>query len=1062
MSNFDSTARDLAKKAKEKKDKRQDNKQHCTKISQGLDKFNKSSVDRAIWELVQNARDLSDDCKIEIQLNEDYFIFSHNGNSFTPDTLGSLVKQVSSEEKEDPSKVGQYGTGFITTHLFGRIIDIEGSFQLDPDNNPEYFVDLNDFVIDRTFEEIDEFVEKLCNQLDAIDRLMDKPVTKIYREMTRLKYKLYDKTLEENAKIAIKNAIKLVPYVIALNPNIKEFVINDKLSNIHVSFSQKTPANENGLDYIPIEIKDFVNDKNSYTKNIYYLSNLRNDIKIILPLKKSFVTEDINDIPKLFLYFPLLGTENWGVNFIIHADNFIPLEPRNGLFLAEENPNTIKKEEQNKSLIHEASNLIFEYLNNSIENISQTLNLAKIEFDCNLKNDELNKYYSELQKQWTDVFEELYMIPTSIGYKSIKSSDNFVIFDSQIVKSLSEENQTYLDTVYKYAAKSWTVPDSKEIIEWSKIIYNWFNKDEEDYVCSIEGIVKNNVDWENGELHDFLLYIKESGNSTLFDKYALIPNRNNELRLKENLLNAKTITQDLYNLVKNIIPEMSGKFVDDDYSDIAVFPSYSRDDLKNSLSAKIGEEKKCFQNNKTLRDDFEKFLLSYCCAFPTEGSNSLRRNIMPVFCRILQQPFVEKIIPSLTADENLYELAFNCIVENMLMNISFKEKDWVENNFNDLSIIHEYLSQSRSHIDIIKKYGFFPSDNYLLHIPNELKVEKNIPNELKEIYNKVFLDKTIQECLVHKDIANYYSQNNEKKVLEFEELKGETVAKLIDEKLAEDNYRSSITLDIIAMLDNNELKDYFKNIDKNKAAIFIERIDENKKVSVYELMKIDDQDTLECFAELSKNPQIKSILAKATDLIWREGNKKADFEFKYEVGTRIENLIRERLKEEIKSINLFFDIPKYDQTTEIGVEDIQNGQDIIVILNNEPIYYIEIKSKWNFSEPAYMSKNQMKKAVQNNDKYSLCCVDLSETDKSEDRHYPPIDTIIGNIYIHNEIGSDLEPLLSGVIDADNDSSESRIKIDGDYRAAIRKKYFVDGTGFDSLITKICTEIKSKI
>ncbi len=1060
MSDFDTIARKSAKDAKKEKDKRQNNKQHCTKISQGLDDFDKSSADRAIWELVQNARDLSNNCKIEIALNNDYFIFSHNGAPFTPDTLGSLVKQVSSEEKEDPNKVGQYGTGFITTHLFGRIIMIDGSFQLDPDNNPEYFVDLNDFTIDRTFDEIDEFVKKLCNQLDEIDKLMDNPVTTSCREMTRLKYKLSDNTFKENAKTAINNGIKLVPYVIALNPNIKEFIIKDDLSDIHISFTQKEPSNENGLEYIPIEIIDFKNVEMNRIENIYYLSNTKRNIKVILPLVNSSNTKDIGEIPKIFLFFPLLGTENWGVNYIIHSEDFIPLEARNGLFLAEENPNTIKKEENNKKLINEASILVFDYLKDNIQNLSKTINIAKIQFNTNTNKEDLSKYYLELQKEWTQIFEELPMIPTSEGYLSIKNSNNFLVFDSQIVETVSKMDEDFLNTVYKYATKNYILPNPDEIIEWSNIIYNWYEKDIEDYVCNIENIVKNNDDWTDSELHNFLLFIKESGNKDLFDKYPLIPNREGELKLKEDLVYAETITDELYELVKTIVPDSTNKFLDPKYSDIAVYGTYTRDDLKNSLSAKISEEKRCFQNNKTLSVAFENPLLKFCCSFSTKGSSSLRRNIMPIFCELLQQPFEEIIISSITSDENLHELAFNTIVEDLFLQIALKERDWIQNNFEKLVIIHENFSQSKTHIDLIKKYSIFPSENLSLHITSELKIEDNIHEDLKEFYNKLFTEKNIQDYLLHQEIKAFYSPDNEKRVFEFETLKGETVAKQIDDKLAEDGYKNNITLDIIKKLDNDELKNLFKNIDKNKASIFIERIDENKKSSVYELMKIDDKETLDCFAELSKNPRIRSILAKASDIIWKEDNQKADFEFKYEIGTRIEKLIKERLTEEIDTNSLYLDKPTYDETREIGVENIQNGQDIIVYFKEVPVYYIEIKSKWNFLEPAHMSKNQMIAAIKYANKYSLCCVDLSEIENIEERHYPQIDTIINNIYIHNEIGNDLKPLLSGVIDADNDESENRIKIDGDYRASIRKKYFTSGSDFDSLITTIYNEIIS--
>lgn len=97
-----------------------DMKQHANKIIQGIKKLDNNDANRAIWELFQNALDLSEECNIHIKLTESTFEFSHNGDPFTPMTLDCLFKQVSSKTLEEKKQeinendpVGQYGTGFI-------------------------------------------------------------------------------------------------------------------------------------------------------------------------------------------------------------------------------------------------------------------------------------------------------------------------------------------------------------------------------------------------------------------------------------------------------------------------------------------------------------------------------------------------------------------------------------------------------------------------------------------------------------------------------------------------------------------------------------------------------------------------------------------------------------------------------------------------------------------------------------------------------------------------------------------------------------------------------------
>lgn len=98
---------ELLRKQAEEKDRQLDLIQHCTKISQGLENLPRNAGDRAIWELVQNACDLSKECHIRMTLKKDEFAFSHKGTPFNYETLSSLIRQVSSAKKQ----IRQYRDG---------------------------------------------------------------------------------------------------------------------------------------------------------------------------------------------------------------------------------------------------------------------------------------------------------------------------------------------------------------------------------------------------------------------------------------------------------------------------------------------------------------------------------------------------------------------------------------------------------------------------------------------------------------------------------------------------------------------------------------------------------------------------------------------------------------------------------------------------------------------------------------------------------------------------------------------------------------------------------------
>ena len=163
------------------------------------------------------------------------------------------------------------------------------------------------------------------------------------------------------------------------------------------------------------------------------------------------------------------------------------------------------------------------------------------------------------------------------------------------------------------------------------------------------------------------------------------------------------------------------------------------------------------------------------------------------------------------------------------------------------------------------------------------------------------------------------------------------------------------------------------------------------------------------------------------------------------IGKEIEKRFRRYLQTE-----LLVEWREIDKPMEVN--DIQNGQDIIIKYNGEIIYFIEVKSKWNFDQPAHMSTNQMRQAVLNQDCYALCCVDLTEhgasnLDSLEDK------IIVDNTYVHLDIGKKLKFFLERIVD-DNSDEETHLKIK-DYQSSLNKGFFTSGArGLEPLIDAI--------
>ena len=68
------------------------------------------------------------------------------------------------------------------------------------------------------------------------------------------------------------------------------------------------------------------------------------------------------EIARLFLYYPLIGSEDFGLNFIINCNKFSPTEPRDGIHLQSNKDQVKDQEKANREIIKKVSQLIFDFL----------------------------------------------------------------------------------------------------------------------------------------------------------------------------------------------------------------------------------------------------------------------------------------------------------------------------------------------------------------------------------------------------------------------------------------------------------------------------------------------------------------------------------------------------------------------------------------------------------------------------------------------------------------------------------------------------------------------------
>lgn len=1030
-------------------DKRQFCKQSCTKIDQGLAKLDNRSSERAIWELFQNARDLAKTnangekiAYIKIQLTADEFIFSHQGKPFTHDSFSSLVKQVSSHEKEDNDSVGQYGTGFLTTHAFGKKIKIVGSLDME-DAAPGKFVNIDDFIIDRTYDDIPQFIEKMANQLLKIDSFADAEQVEYCREWTELHYQLDSaEGAALKAKDGIRAAIKVMPYVMTINSSLLDVVIIDE--NNTISFSKSVLPDENSLKVMSIEVNE---NGDLFYKKIYYLQSDDCLDIVILPLKDSNSGESLANIAKLFVYFPLLGTESFGMDFIFHSHRFYPVEERDAIHLPVENENVKNKYNQNVRVLNEMTDMLFKYLGTHSNQISNWVDISELCFECERNKENVtNNFFYEFKRKWVNFYVNIPMIEIDNDMQSI-SSGCVKFFSKEIVQNLEGDLSCWLTDVYNVVA-GLSVPNKANILKWSKVLHSWLPSDHNCFlsVRKIAEMISKNGMQNLDILHGFDMFVKESSNVALFDTFPLIPNREGILTKKSQLFDAIAIPDWLYNISKKLVEEKTSKFVHEHFSDIINISSFSRNDLRSAINDVLTTMRRNSLDNfcpQMYNREILKILAQLSAIYRQENATTFRNAVLPHIFKHLGFEYSECILPPLDSDEkDISELPFKHLVENILLEISMMGAAEIIENIDYVYSIHKALSPWGVYYDrnnndgYAVKYGAFPNQMYNPCKVSELKKAVSIPPEMAELYNSVF-GINIKEELVDDRFADFY---------DFEILDADLLAKRIEDKLAEDNFKSKFVLDIINNLDEQQWQEWFTKINSKKAELFLNQVETDCKEGVFRLMKIDNPNKLKTLAELAEMENFDEIINRGKEAIITEKNKKNDFEFKKTLGEYVEEYIKMQLEKQLYS---------GDSEVNIKVENEQGGQDLIVYKNGCPVYYIEIKSRWNSDQSVMMSPLQMSNSVVQSANYALCCVnmvDFGSGDLLEKHIYPPLEDVIERIKCLTNIGKLNEKLIDSVSLTANINN---VHIGGDYKCIIPQSVInSEGVLFSQMLSDI--------
>src|SRR3569833_416262 len=251
---------------------------------------------RWAWELLQNAKDSVATSRrqvsVKIIYDHDQIEFQHDGDYFTEKDIRGLINQISSKEVDEGEysiMTGQFGTGFLTTHLLSKLIHIKGIVHTEDDRYFRF-----DFPLDRDGKTTPALIPKIEHAWEEFHASTEN--NEIYENAhddfnTSFVYPLKNSEQQHVAETGINEFKTLIPYVLAFIPVIASVEIIDNINESKTFFEN--------TDQICNVFKKILKTENGRksTLKLIYRKNDKLAIAVLVKEKNSrYYIENINDV----------------------------------------------------------------------------------------------------------------------------------------------------------------------------------------------------------------------------------------------------------------------------------------------------------------------------------------------------------------------------------------------------------------------------------------------------------------------------------------------------------------------------------------------------------------------------------------------------------------------------------------------------------------------------------------------------------------------------------------------------------------------------------------------
>jgi len=972
------------------KSRNTDFEQHANKIFTAIREINPVYAEkRAIWELFQNALDIVEDKGIiRISETDRGLKFEHNGRPFNDGNLTGLIKQSSNGKTYGSNEdgVGQYGTGFLSTHVYGTKIWLNASVDTDRGE----IKCLNDFIIDRDAHSPDELNEKIQQQDKVAEQLCDGEENNLTKhlEFTSFEY-LADQESKPNIRNMFEYIHEVLPFI---------FVFNDKLERVDIT----TAAGQ--ITYLRGESKDspLCVFRNEIPQQVHYLQNTIGTLKVVLPQSNL----DFQAVPKQFLFYPLAETVELGINFIIHAQDFKPNKERDYLFLEPLTQELKNDVETNQKMLDEAFELVQKKAMD--DPTIDFLAIADVLF-----YEEETVYWKEKKNAFIHSIKELERIPVGKN----KAALNAIPYLHQDILDLDEEK---VKSLYEVVNQFYSIPEYKVYIYLSIRVNNWndssfkllhfkdiFHRIKEATHGSYSNI-------EHKKSYQNVIKIIAS-DSKLLREQAVIPNIHNQLCVLLELKKWETKESALIQVMDQVNATVSQCYLHEDFYFLENVPAYTREDFKDDLNKFNGEQINLLEKNdkQAIQIDsvvFNRTIQTLVYFIGLNKTTETNKKYADFFARQYALSPPQDSIESPTVIVN-YDSSFKLLARLYIEDLSAKGTEAIESRIEDLKefVLMLYHSPELKK-NLLDKLQCFPSQLFQLKSQNDLKIDEIKDEDFKDTY-KTITGNEVRRHLLLPGFEKYIAHTNAESGLNL----GDQIEKKLDPDKKFLPINPTILYDLIELIKHISKPDskwasWLTNIDKVKEEILLSKFkDEETRLSLLNILS-GTPERIQTLGKLAETEDLDALIKAGKEKQKEERRKKTHIKYITKIGLQIQDLIKTQLDESLAEI---IEIVQSDSDENLKTVEEQDGQDFIIYKSGHPIYFIEVKSRWDIDGIVALSKRQVERCAQNPKCYAVITVNVADykaRNKPVDENIS-FDELSQDVYVNMDMGQNFEQLI---------------------------------------------------